>query len=231
MKNKIISRRRGVDGAISIALVIGLIFMTIGVLILVHELKFWPKATETTGGLIREITTTTSDTESGTTTNYYAQVYYVISGVEYTKKVSCSRSDRVGDVLELHYIPGNPHDVRTGKAGYGNGVIVMFFGGLAFLVFVNGMKNRGVSNRKIIRKGTAFSATVSRAEKNMNVTIKSRNPQYLICEATHPATGKPGEFETDSVMADLSRYIGRSVKVYLLDEEYYVDLKGLIDDA
>ncbi|MCL2019902.1 MAG: hypothetical protein FWG70_09115 [Oscillospiraceae bacterium] len=65
----------------------------------------------------------------------------------------------------------------------------------------------------------------------MNITIKCRNPQYLVCEGVHPITRQTAEFNSDSVMTDLSRYIGRDVRVYTLVKDYHVDLRWLLNNV
>ena len=131
---------------IAMAMIPGLIFIAMGAFNLISEFAFWSKATETTTGLVTEITTKTNRRNTELT-DYYADVQYEIDGVEYTKRVTCSIGNKVGDVLVLRYNPDKPHEVRTGNPRYSGGAMRLFLGGILFLIaLISGMKYRNSSH-------------------------------------------------------------------------------------
>lgn len=103
-------------------------------------------------------------------------------------------------------------------------------GGLFFAMF---RRRRIVSQLRA--RGLPIQARFVECYRDTSIKVNGRSPWRVVCEATHPTTGKLETFKSDAVWSDPSeRIAGRSLRV-LVDpakpKRHFVDLSPFLEPA
>jgi hypothetical protein len=156
---------------------------------------------------------------------------------------------RVGSNPPRH-LPGERVDVLYEPWSPGNAVIdsffdrfflpLMFIGlGTLFAAVGGGLLFFLVRRRRIVAQlrstGLPIQAQFVECYLDTSIRVNGRSPWRVICQATHPTTGKLETFRSDAVWTDpTGQVVGRALRV-LVDparpKRHFVDLSFLDDGA
>ena len=121
------------------------------------------------------------------------------------------------------------------NSGRGNdntiAALVLFGMGALFValigvLIVHTMKKIAL-NKRLVREGEQFIATIINVDIDKSLTINGRNPDKVVCEVIDQITGNKYLYSSDGYMNSLSYMIGMTVTVYVDPNDkgvYFVDL-------
>ena len=88
-------------------------------------------------------------------------------------------------------------------------------------------KKKIALNKRLVREGEQFIATIINVDIDKSLTINGRNPDKVVCEVIDQITGNKYLYSSDGYMNSLSYMIGMTVTVYVDPNDkgvYFVDL-------
>ena len=124
---------------------------------------------------------------------------------------------------------------NSNSGGRGNdntiAALVLFGMGALFValigvLMVQTMKKTAL-NKRLVREGEQFIATITGVDIDNSITINGRSPDKVVCEVIDPFTGNKYLYSSDGYMNSLSYMIGMTVTVYVDPNDksvYFVDL-------
>lgn len=160
---------------------------------------------------------------------------------EFTGQVGSSPpSYSVGEKVEVIYPPGEPGRAII-DSFFDRFFLPMMFGGIGsvFALVGGGLLLAHFRRKKIIaglrQNGLPIQAIFLETYRDTSVAVNGRNPYRLVCEATHPATGKMQEFKSEAIWRNPFDKFKEGDKIRVLvnpaqPKQYFVDLTAQISD-
>ena len=145
-----------------------------------------------------------------------------------------------GERVDVIYAPGSPDEAIVD--GFVDRFLVpLIFGGIGVLFAVVGlaMLFAWLRRQRIVARlratGVPIQARFVECYHDTSVEMNGRSPFRVVCQATHPGTGKLHSFTSDPIWIDLSAQLaGRDVRVFVdpaRPKHHAVDLSGLVDES
>ena len=126
-----------------------------------------------------------------------------------------------GETVEVIYAPDTP-DEAVIDSFVDRFLLPLVFGGLGtlFAAIGLGLLFARLRSRRIAAQlrasGLPIQARVVECYRDTSVQVNGRSPWRVVCQATHPATGKLHSFRSEPVWVDPSAQLaGREVRVFV----------------
>lgn len=211
-------------------LILGIVFVGIAVMIHINDSNFKKNAMKTEATIIdiREYTDYDDEIE------HDVFIEYRVQGNVYNKELDYySSSMRIGGSVTIYYDPKNPNDFVSEGASIG--IIACSIIGAIFAIIGSVLVGSSILKKskknKVLKYNTIIQANINSFDLNTSLVVNGRHPYVLRASAISPYDGLIYNFESDSIMTDLTpvfeAYKITKVPVYVNPQnykEYYIDI-------
>jgi len=214
---------------------IGLAFVALGGWFYLEDRDFAANGLRAQGTVVDTVASRDNDDGGGYT---YAPVveFRDAAGARHTFTSGVSSNPprySPGESVGVIYAPGAP-DEAVIDSFVDRFLMPLVFGGLGTvfagiglsLLFVH-VRGRRIA-AQLRASGLPIQARVTECYRDTSVRVNGRSPWRVMCQATHPATGKVHSFRSEAVWVDPGPQLaGREVRVFVdpaRPERYLVDL-------
>lgn len=210
---------------------VGVIFMTVGILISIHSTKFYETARPVQATIVDFERSRSGDSDSRT-----AVVKYNVEGKEYVDNLGYySSSMRYGDRLTIYYQPGNPLDISCKEGD----ILWLLFLPMGFVFFVIGAGYfsfrifKARRNEWLLKHGERVMAEIGEITLNTSINMNGRHPYVLHCYYKAP-DGTTYDFDSPSLWRRRHEIPEKGkVPVYVADrnfKKYVVDVDNAVPE-
>lgn len=212
---------------------IGLLFLTIGIVLLIHTSHTMSDAVEVSG-VIRDITTYT---EADGDVGHKVYVDYEYEGENYYNKFLPSYffNMQPGKSIDLLIDPDDPNQPDT----IGNMVGIIIWIVVGALVTCVGIvpyikkAQRKAKAKKLIKQGQYLLAKIDNVKMNFSHAVNGLHPYVVYCSYEDRYTGTLYKFKSEEIWYNPRDYHqkGMDIKVYVKGQDYsqyHVDLEGSV---
>ncbi len=227
-----------IQKATGVTNIIGVVFTLVGIIMIIIGIavssigKIFEESAEKTDAVITEINTYYKRTGNDRRRHRDVFVEYVVDGKRYEGELNYYRTGMYeGGTVEIMYNPENPNEIRAGSPSLALlilGGIGILFSAIGIPFIVVGVKSGG--KKRLKTNGVRMTGVITNDVVITNVTINGYHPHKAECEVVDSYTGERYLYSSDSVMNDISCYIGSEVDVYVDPDDKsrsYVDLESL----
>ncbi len=213
----------------------GLIMLIIGVVLFVSDKKF-EATSETTTAVITDIETYRTRRNGESRTEHNVFVTYEVDGKTYDRELGYySTGMYEGKEIEIMYAPGDPGNIHFPSIFpyLILGIMGVVFGAIGGGLFFSGI-NKSLKRKNLIKTGEVLTGTITNVVTVTNVRINGRHPYKVECEVVDQITGEKYLYSSESIMNDMSCFIGSSIDVYVDPNDkskYYMDILSLAENA
>ncbi len=143
-----------------------------------------------------------------------------------------------GEQVQVLYDPSAPGDAAIDSFMQRHFLPAMFTViGSIFTMIGGGTVLHFVRRRRIVAQlkqtGVPISAKFIECYRDTSIKINGRSPFRVVCQATHPATGRLQSFKSGPIWLDLTEQLSNNDLDMLIDpanpKRYYVDLSEWVD--
>jgi hypothetical protein len=145
-----------------------------------------------------------------------------------------------GETVEVIYAPGAPDEAII-DSFLERTFLPLIFGGLGtvFTAIGGGMIVAWLRGRRIAAQlrasGLPIQAKFVECYLETRVRVNGRSPWRVVCQATHPATGKLERFTSEAIWFDPSdRLVGKDLRVFVdpaRPKRHLVDLSPYVGEG
>ncbi len=212
---------------------VGIIMFIVSMFIMVRHVRF-NKSNPATEAVITSIERSYTGKRNNRKTTHKVYVSYTVDGEEYETLLGYyTRSMKSGDTVTVHYQESDPNKimVKNYTVEYILIPLSAFFLILDVGIFTVSLKRK--KREKYLREnGQREIATVTGVVEDMHTTVNGVHPKMIECEIFNQYTGQRHIYRSQSVMNDLSQFIGMPVDVYIDtadNTKAFVDLEKLAE--
>lgn len=223
---------KAVKIVMSVFLIVGIIFVALGLFIWNDTKNFMKNAIKTEATIERINERYHGDGDS----DYDVYVSYFVDGESYTEELNTYNSSmREGKKITIYYNPDNPKEIISSDSS----IIVIIFliiGGVFVLIpliwFIINLKNKK-KRKRIIGYGCLIDANIVSVIQNTRVRVNGVSPFVIKASAVGP-DGTTYEFASDNLYDDTPNLIAsnniQKIQVYVNPsnyKEYIMDTESL----
>lgn len=228
-------KKSGVILVFSIFLIVGIVFVAVGIGVLYSGIRFRKNAVET-----RAVITDIQTHRSGDDTHHSVWVEYEYDGKVY-KDVRLNEYNSgmyTGKEITILVDPKNPQKAST-EYGliFAGGVFLLMgviFSCVGIIPIIVGIK-RSSLQKQLIAGGRSIFAKVESITHNTSYRVNGRSPYVVYCTYQDEYKGVVYRFKSDNIWQNPEYFLqpGSDVRVYVNGEDYskyYVDVESMIEN-